>query len=515
MGVRIKGFCGWWMLALLSVSSLVAQDHDLRLVDAVKEGEQETLRALLNKGIDVNIARVDGVTALHWAAHRDDLTSAELLIGQGAKVNAADDYGVTALSLVCTNANAAIVETLLRAGADPNSAQWTGETVLMTCARTGNVAAVKSLLTYGADPNAKATRWEQTALMWALAANHPAVAQTLMEHGANLQARSKAGFTPLMFAAQQGDMDSARILLAAGADVNAATPQHGNVLTVASGSGHQALSIFLLEKGADPNSPNRNGVTPLHYAVPQGLSTFDGLKYDGVYRVLPSNMPELVKALLAHGADPNAQITRSNPLGPEAPSAGVGMSGQTPLFLAALAGDVEIIQILADNGADPLLGAGSPMRGTHNDTTPLMAASGESRYRWKGTLDKRLGDPLGAVKLLVKLGADVSRTNAQGQTALHSAALAGDNPVVQFLVDQGAEVDPADSSGQTPWTMAQGMSPGTGLQGRYDVHESTANLLLKLGATERTLVAVPRGDPGGLPPGGPPAYKPKEEKPNP
>ena len=67
MGVRIKGLCSWWMLALLSVSGLVAQDRDLRLVDAVKAGEQETLRALLNEGVDVNIAQVDGATALHWA----------------------------------------------------------------------------------------------------------------------------------------------------------------------------------------------------------------------------------------------------------------------------------------------------------------------------------------------------------------------------------------------------------------------------------------------------------------
>jgi ankyrin repeat protein len=515
MNVQVKSLCGWWILALLSVSSLVAQDRDLRLVDAVKEGQQETLRALLNEGIDVNIAQVDGVTALHWAAHRNDLASAKLLIGKGAQVNAANDYGVTALSLACTNANAAVVEALMQAGADPNSAQWTGETVLMTCARTGSAAAVKSLLTSGADPNAKETRWEQTALMWALAADHPATARTLMEHGANVQARSKAGFTPLMFAAQQGDMDSVRALLAAGAEINAATPQHGNVLTVASGSGHEALSIFLLEKGADPNSPDHRGVTPLHYAVPQGLSTFDGLKYDGVYRPMPPNMPKLVKALLAHGADPNAQIARSEPLGPESPSAGVGMAAQTPLFLAALAADVEIIQILADNGADPRLGSYSPMSGAENDTTPLMAAAGESRYRWKGTLNGTLGDPLGAVELLVKLGADVNRTTSSGQTALHSAALAGDNEIVRFLVDQGAEVDLADRSGQTPWTLARGLSPSTGLQGRYDFHESTADLLLELGAVERTLKKISRGDPGGIPPGGPPAYEPKKKKTNP
>jgi hypothetical protein len=126
-----------------------------------------------------------------------------------------------------------------------------------------------------------------------------------------------------------------------------------------------------------------------------------------------------------------------------------------------------------------------------------------------------LGDPLGAVKLLVKLGADVNRTTSSGQTALHSAALAGDNEIVRFLVKQGAEVDLADRSGQTPWTLARGLSPSTGLQGRYDFHESTAELLLELGAVERTLAKVSRSDPGGISPGGPPAYEPKKKKTNP
>ena len=146
MSVQIKGLCGWWMLALLSVSSLVAQDRDLRLVDAVKAGEQETLRALLNEGIDVNIAQVDGATALHWAALGDHAAMADLLIRTGALVNAADHYDVTPLSLACTNASPVMVEMLLEAEANPNATQETGETVLMTCARGGVVAAVAAVV---------------------------------------------------------------------------------------------------------------------------------------------------------------------------------------------------------------------------------------------------------------------------------------------------------------------------------------------------------------------------------
>ena len=487
MSIDLK-VLGWWPVVLLSLTGLVAEVPDLRLVDAAKEGDREALHRLVEEGVDVNLAPVDGETALHWAAHRDDLEPAQLLIGAGAEVNAANAYGVTSLSLACTNRNAEMVQMLLKAGADPNSTRWTGETVLMTCAHTGNLTSVKALLNQGADPNARETRWEQTALMWALAGGHPAVAGALVEHGADIRARSSQGFTALMFAAQQGDADSVRMLLAAGANLNHSTPEHGNVLTVASGSGHEALALFLLEKGADPNSPNGRGVTPLHFAVPEGLSTFDGLKYDDFYRVLPPNMPELAKALLAHEADPNAQIQRAKPLGPDAPAKEHGMAMQTPLFLAALAGDVEMIRLLAAHGADPQLSA-------DRGVTPLIAAAGASRYRWAGTLDRTLGNALETVKVLVELGVDVNQPSSQGQTAMHSAAFTGQDEIIQFLADQGAEVDLVDNSGQTPWTMAQGLAPGVATQGRYGIFKSTSELLEKLGATPREVEKVRRSDP--------------------
>ena len=90
--------------------------------------------------------QVDGATALHWAAHWNDLQIATLLIRAGADVNATDDHGVTPLSLACLNANAAMVDGLLKAGARADSALASGETALMTAARTGQMDAVKLLL---------------------------------------------------------------------------------------------------------------------------------------------------------------------------------------------------------------------------------------------------------------------------------------------------------------------------------------------------------------------------------
>jgi ankyrin repeat protein len=467
------------MLACLAVTSLLAASSDLRLLEAVQKGDREAVLSLVEQRADVNGSQADGETALHWAAYQDDLETVELLIDAGANLDAANDYGVTPLALACTNRSVPIIRMLLDAGANPNAAQSTGETVLMTCARTGNLAAVSLLLRRGADPNGRETRWEQTALMWALGSGHSQVAWTLVEHGAQIKARSRGGFMPLLFAVQQGDLDSVRILLGKGADLNYATKEHGNALTVASASGHEPLALYLLEEGADPNRPDGNGVTALHYTMAQGLSLINSLNYDDAYRVVPPNMPELARALLAQGADPNARIITALRLGPDDPSTGMGMEDATPFFLAALGGDAEMLRVLAKHGADHRLNA-------KGNTTTLMAAAGVARGVTSGTIKKRLGAPEEAVKVVLELGADVHAISDKGQTALHAAAFAGEDEVIQYLVEHGAEVEVEDNTGQTPWSMAEGISPVLGSRGSYGSHKSTTDLLLKLGAKPRS-----------------------------
>ena len=75
-------------------------------------------RTFLSQHVNVNQAQPDGMTALHWAAYRDDLETAKLLVNAKADVKAANHYSVTPLSLACTNGNSAMVELLLAAGAD-------------------------------------------------------------------------------------------------------------------------------------------------------------------------------------------------------------------------------------------------------------------------------------------------------------------------------------------------------------------------------------------------------------
>jgi ankyrin repeat protein len=426
----------------------------------------------------VNAAQPDGATALAWAAHSNDLETAELLIRAGANVNAANDYGVTPLSLACTNGNAAMVNALLAARANPNAALAAGETVLMTCARSGNVDAVQALLAHGADVNAKETRG-QTPLMWAVAEKHPAVARALIERGADVQARSKGGFTPLLLAARHGDLASARLLLEAGANVNDSTPEEGSALVVASGSGHEALAIFLLEKGADPNVADRNGATALHYAMLKAITPYQNITQALAYLtyVFRPNMVELVKALLQHGANPNVRLLKTPRL-PNGRSAMITLAGATPFWLAAGVGDVAIMRLLVEKGADPLLA-------TSEGVTPLMAAAGLGR-RVNGHMDRTAEEEkaaLEAVQLALELGGDIHATTETSLTAMHGAAYAGANTIIQFLVDKGAKVDVQDKYGQTPLSIAQRSIP-QGLPNKFQgdqVYDKTVALLRELG----------------------------------
>src|SRR5262245_24044353 len=130
-------------LAGLAVFCAVsASASDARLADAMKNRDRAGVRTLIDQRADVNVPDVEGMTALHWAAHWNDLDLARRLIRAGANAKAANRYGVTPLHEASTVGNAQMIEALLKAGADPNAAFGEGETALMTAARTGNVEAV-------------------------------------------------------------------------------------------------------------------------------------------------------------------------------------------------------------------------------------------------------------------------------------------------------------------------------------------------------------------------------------
>src|SRR5712692_9629703 len=98
----------WLVLAVLA--SVAAAGRESSLVDAVKKGDAQVVRALVKAHADVNGSEPDGTTPLHWAVNNDDLETVELLIRAGANVAAANRYGVTPLAIACANGTPAVIE---------------------------------------------------------------------------------------------------------------------------------------------------------------------------------------------------------------------------------------------------------------------------------------------------------------------------------------------------------------------------------------------------------------------
>jgi ankyrin repeat protein len=471
-------------------ASLVAATLDVRLVDAARKKDKAAVRSLLRQRVNVNTADVEGMTALHWAAHWNDLETVAALLKAGANARVANRYGVTPLHEASTVGNLAIIEALLDAGADPNAPLGEGETPLMTAARTGNVPAVKMLIAHGAQVNARESWRGQTALMWAAVENHAAAAELLLESGADVNTRTvtyefpnltggnggiihdrpQGGLTSLMFAARQGAIETAEVLLKAGADIDAAEPQYGfTAMQTAIFNGHYDLAALLMEKGADVNDGS------LYVAVEmRNLATYSNRPNPPeVDRRLTSL--DVITQLLKAGADPNRPYTKTIP--PRQAQGNINVTpGATPLFRAMRSTDLVVVRLLMDKGA-------SPSVKTKDGSTPMMVASGLGARRGgdeEVTEAEGRADPLDAIKLFLQAGADVNSANVTGNTALHYAAQTGANRIVEFLVANGAKLDARNKDGKTPLDVAMAPGPRQMYDNDAGAQKSTVALIRKL-----------------------------------
>jgi ankyrin repeat protein len=443
-------------VAVFALAPAVRAD-ETTLLSAARNADREAVRALLQRHVDVNNAAADGTTALHWASFRDDLETADLLIRAGARVNAATDLGVTPLWNASQNGSEAMVRRLLRAGANPNAALLAGETPVMVASRSGSAAVVEQLIAKGGHVNAHGARG-QTALMWAVAQKHPDVVTVLLAHGADIHARSDVwsevmavpphghleynraiphgGETALMFAARVGDLVSTRLLVGSGANVDDRDAWGVSATTLAAHAGYGDIVEFLLEQHADPNGAQA-GFSALHVAI---------MRRD----------EKMVRALLAHGADPNMPVQSWTPtrrsskdfhFGPE-------LVGATPFWLAARFGEPAVMRLLMDRGADPLFvlhsdrvvdgPRGSGFQHRKVVTTALMAAVGMGGGEAWVEIDRaeREALVLEAVEFTVGLGVDVNAANTDGRTALDAAKTLKYERVVRFLLEKGAHPRP-------------------------------------------------------------------------
>jgi ankyrin repeat protein len=448
------------VLIPLLIAAFPLQASDI--ADAMESGDFSRVQELIREGVDVNEPQVDGATALHWASQWNDVQSARQLINAGAEVNATNRTDATPVQLAAINGSAEMLSILLEAGANPNTTvTFTQDTPLMLAAKTGIPAAVEVLIEYGADVNAKEIWGRTTPLMWAVAEGHAEVAAVLIDEGADLEARtifvppdttrgfegspprdrdenesgavqhSSGELTPLHFAARNGHLEVTEQLLDAGADVNALVADGKDALGLAIFNGHYEIASLLLDRGSNTNQADARGFTPLFWAVDRrNMETAPNFPWVVTEDPLP-----LVEKLLDAGADPNLVINDT----PRARMRGGSprIVFATSIMRAAFSGDLELTKLLLAYGADPSI------KSSANETT-LSAAAGVGfihGYHFQHPYSVRLE----VIKLLIEdHGLDVNWHDDYGITALMVAGNLGDVPIIQYLIDQGADLGDFD-----------------------------------------------------------------------
>ena len=474
------------------------------LAEAARQGDADTVRALLRQEMDVNAPGIDGTPALHWAVRVDDRNMASMLLDAGADVNRANRYGIAPLHVAVQNRHVDMARQLLESGADTEAADGSGELPLHLAIRTGAYDMLELLLSHGAQVDGRDLNYGQTPLMLAVREENIALVRRLLEAGADLDAQSLAGEehprvlpsdvpvgtsqgvginrsglpdrgmrypitgmkTPLSYATRQGNLALTRILVEAGADIeladaNGITPlinailNHSVVNVNRSGkSDHLAIAQYLVEAGANVNAIDWYGQTPLWATVDMRNLEFSVTQTTN--RVDREAAFTLIESLLAAGAEPNPRIREFPPERRFIAGTGfngwVDMTGQTPFLRAAIAGDLRVLHLLLEYGADPNMA-------TVGGTTPLMVAAGVS-WALAETYDEGPEALLETVQLTHALGNDINAVNSMGLRAIHGAANRGSNDIIEYLAANGALLDVADNKGRTPVRWAEGELTG-------------------------------------------------------
>ncbi len=480
---------------LVSQSGIAQSSRELALLEAVKAGDQESARVLLDGTQNVNSAEADGTTALHYAVLNNQLNLVAALIRSGADVNARTRYGITPIYLAARNGSRSMTQVLLNAGASANEIFNEGETVLMTAARTGDVDTVRVLLEAGAVVDAREDWHGQTPMMWAAAQKHAPVIALLDEYGADVNATSSLEnwerqvtmeprdkwlppgvMTPLHFAAREGCLDCIATLLELGADINATTPKGITPLLMAIINGYYDIAWELIEAGADINISDDTNRSPLYAAV--HFNIMPESNRPSPY-VIPNEHSafDLMENLLERGADVNQQLSSMIPyrLKLDRGTDGMLVAGTTAFLRAAKGADIAAMELLLEYGADPSLP-------TEQGINPLMTAAnlGTKESDTTGRY-KTEAEIIHAIQICLDQGVDINAMDNSSRSAIFGAATFGLTEVVRFLHEQGAILEYEDKNGISPLEAAMGQAGGYGFVGIDGVfHEATVALIQQL-----------------------------------
>ena len=442
---------------------------------AAKAGRDDVLTFLLEEGADPDAATSTGAArAIHFAAAADRVVALRSLIAHGASVDVREiAWGQTPLMFAAASARIEAATVLLDAGADPTLSA----TVLDMPTRDAADRADEQrrrLMMSGRDPatlpgagsglgdvnEAQRDRGVQalshaelvggygglTALLLAVREGHADMAELLLDRGAGIEERSGDGTTPLLMAAINGHFDLALSLMNRGADVDAVTDAGAGAL-------YLTINTEWIPKSRHPQPTHR---------LQQEVSYI-----------------ELMTGLLERGADPNVRLEKQlwfTTFGDD--YLRVDRMGATPFWRAAYALDIAAMKLLVAHGADPEIPTRkTPERFRRAEAAaadpsglPPVEVGGPGVYAIHAASGVGYGEGFAAnihrhvpgawvpaVRYLVEeLGADVNARDHNGYSAVHHAASRGDNALILYLLEKGADPAVVSRRGQTTVDMANG-----------------------------------------------------------
>lgn len=242
------------------------------LLFAVRHGDVESARLLLDAAASVNETAADGISPLVLAAHSGHAEMVAFLLGRRADVNAAE-AGYTALHAAVLRGDLDMINTLLAHGANPNARLTKGT----RAPRDTNHWILSSYLA-GATPFLLAAKYGE-----------PAIMRLLVAHGADPLLPTNDGSTPLMMAAgltwgwnmedrrdravpaevvqalhenEARTLEVVRLALEFGGEVNAANAAGDTALHAATFKGFETVVKFLVANGGDMGRKNKRGKAP-------------------------------------------------------------------------------------------------------------------------------------------------------------------------------------------------------------------------------------------------------------
>jgi len=364
-------------------------------------------------------------------AMKGDMDALRSLVKQHpGDVNASQPDGSTALLWAAYWNDEKAVEALLSAGANVNASNREGFTALSQACTNGNAPMVEALLKAGADANSFQAEG-QTALMTAARAGNAQVVKLLLDHGAEVNAKeSWRGQTALMWATAENHPAVVEVLVDHGAEVNAKSAMFD-------------FRDLKTKPGDVPMHFPRGGFTALLFAARGGFT-------------------ECARILLDHGAD----LAIGDP------------DGTTALILAIINGHYDTASFLLDQKADP-------NAADQNGRAPLFAAvdmydmyqSNRPAPKDNGKMDSR-----DIIKMLLVRGADPNakltkmlparavldfpdKDMGEGATPFLRAAKSSDIPLMQLLLEKGADPKLTNKAGATALMVAAGMGYHKSIRG--------------------------------------------------